>query len=62
MKFRMAFPVTKELLFWVTGEIGKVDREKKSRRSNCYGGDITVAAYDNFGALINSRPTLEEMQ
>ena len=24
----MAFPVTKELLFWVTGEIGKVDRKR----------------------------------
>lgn len=58
----MAFPVTKKLLFWVTGEMGKVEREKKSHRSNCYGGDITVVAYDNFGALINSRPTLEEMQ
>jgi len=26
----MAFPVTKELLFWLIGEMGKVDREKKS--------------------------------
>jgi len=58
----MAFPVTKELLFWLIGEMGKVDREKKSHRSSCYGGDITVVAYDNFGALINGRPTLEEMQ
>ena len=57
----MAFPMTKELLFWHTGEMGKADRENKSQ-GQLLRADITVVAYDSFGALINSRPTREEMQ
>lgn len=58
----MAFPATRELLFWVIGEMGKVDRGNRSHRSSCYKGDVAAVAYDDFGALINSRPALEEMQ